>query len=72
MTNNQQGDFSSILNNLNTSADRQQTAEKIMSELGEEQNRKLFEILGDREKLSAILNSPAAQSIMQKINGQHQ
>ena len=71
MTNNQQGDFSSILNNLKTAQDRQQTANNLMSSMSAEDNRRLFEILGDKEKLSAILNSPAAQAIMQKINGQH-
>lgn len=71
MTNNQQGDFSSLLNNLKTAQDRQQTANNLMSSMSAEDNRKLFEILGDKEKLSAILNSPAAQAIMQKINGQH-
>ncbi|MCQ2485409.1 MAG: hypothetical protein MJ168_08760 [Clostridia bacterium] len=71
MTNNQQGDFSSILNNLKTAQDRQQTANNLMSSMSAEDNKKLFEILGDKEKLSAILNSPAAQAIMQKINGQH-
>lgn len=71
MTNNQQGDFSSVLNKMNSSAERQQTAKKIMSNMSAEENKKLFEILGDRDKLSAILSSPAAQTIMQKINGQH-
>ena len=69
MTNNQQGDFSPFLNKMNSSAERQQTAKKIMSNMSAEENKKLFEILGDREKLSAILNSPAAQNIISKLNG---
>lgn len=71
MTNNKQEDFSSILNKMNSSAERQHTAEKIMANMSAEENKRLFDILGDRDKLSAVLNSPAAQTIMQKINGQH-
>ncbi len=71
MTNNQQGNFSSFLNSINSPADRKQTAEKIMAGMSAEENKKLFDILADKEKLSALLSSPAAQSIMQKINGQH-
>lgn len=71
MANNQQGDFSSILNELNTQQNRQQTANNLMSSMSAEDSKKLFEILGDREKLSTILNSPAAQAIMQKLNGQY-
>ena len=69
MTNNQPKDFSSILNSLNNSQNRQQTARNIMSNMSAEENRKLFEVLNDKEKLSAILNSPAAQAIISKLNG---
>ena len=69
MTNNQPKDFSSILNSLNNSQDRQQTARNIMSNMSAEENRQLFDVLNDKEKLSAILNSPAAQAIISKLNG---
>lgn len=69
MTNNQPKDFSSILNSLNNSENQQQTARNIMSNMSAEENRQLFEVLNDREKLSAILNSPAAQAIISKLNG---
>lgn len=69
MTNNQPKDFSSFLSGLNSSESRQQAAKNIMSNMSAEENRKLFELLGDKEKLNAILNSPAAQNIISKLNG---
>lgn len=69
MTNNQPKDFSSFLSTLNSHQSRQQAAKDIMSNMSNEENQRLFEVLGDREKLSAILNSPAAQNIISKLNG---
>ena len=69
MTNNQPKDFSSFLSGLNSSESRQQAAKNIMSNMSAEENKKLFEVLGDKEKLNAILNSPAAQNIISKLNG---
>lgn len=69
MTNNQPKDFSSFLSGLNSSESRQQAAKNIMSNMSAEENQKLFEVLGDKEKLSAILNSPAAKNIISKLNG---
>ena len=68
MQNNQQNGFSAFLNGTAEKPD----AKKIMQSLDAEEQRKVFEILGDREKLSALLDSPAAQAIMKKLNGQHQ
>jgi len=69
MTNNQPQDFSSILDNLNNGADRRQTAQKLMQNMSADENRQLFEIMQDKDKLSALMSSPAAQKILEKING---
>lgn len=69
MENNQPENSSDIFRNLDSSEARRETARKIMSDMSAEDNRKLFEILGDKEKLNALLNSPAAQAIISKLNG---
>lgn len=69
MKNNQHERNPDIFNGLDSSEARQKTAKQIMSDMNEEDRKSLFEILGDREKLNAVLNSPAAQSIISKLNG---
>lgn len=70
MKNNHQQDFSSMMSGINSS-NKSEVAKSIMAGLSDADNKQLYEILSDREKLSAVLSSPAAQSIMKKLNGQH-
>ena len=69
MKKNQSGNSSDFFNNLDSSEARRKTAKQIMSGLSPEDSEKLSEILGDRDKLNTVLNSPAAQAILSKLNG---
>lgn len=71
MQNNQQRDISSVLNGID-GADKAQVTKKLMSEISSDDSKQLHEILSDKEKLSAVLNSPAAKAIMSKLNGKPQ
>ena len=71
MQKNQKQDFSSVMNGINKK-NKSDVAKNLMANMSAEDNKQLFEILNDKEKLAAVLNSPAAQSIMKKLNGQHQ
>ncbi len=71
MKNNQQGDLCglfSLLGSADKSA-KQNAAKQMMSGLNSEENKQLGEILNDKSKIDAILNSSAAKQIINKING---
>ncbi len=71
MKNNQQGDFLKIFDLLG-SADKnakQQAANNMMSGLNSDESKQLGDILSDKSKIDAILNSSAARQILNKING---
>lgn len=77
MKNNKQPDFSSLMNLL-AKADnitQQKQAQNLLNTLDENQHRQLNEVLHDKNKLDALLKSPAAQQILSRIksdsNGQH-
>lgn len=78
MKNGQQFDFSALMKMLGSkgASSNQQRADELMKGLDESQSRQLNEILGDKSKIDALLNSPAAQKIIESINrdknGQHQ
>lgn len=42
---------------------------KLLSQLSNSQKSELSSILGDKEKLNAVLNSPVAKQILEKLNG---
>lgn len=63
--NNFSGFFSAPINK----ADAGKKAEKLINGLKAEEKDELNEILSDRDKINAVLSSPAAQKIMQKLNG---
>lgn len=46
----------------------QSTANRLISKMSSEEKSELQSILDDRGKINEILNSPAAQKIMQKLN----
>ena len=50
-------------------ADAEKKASKLISGLNADEEDELQEILGDRDKINAVLSSPAAQKIMEKLNG---
>lgn len=50
-------------------ADAEKKASKLISGLNADEKDELQEILGDRDKINAVLSSPAAQKIMGKLNG---
>ena len=50
-------------------ADAEKKASKLISGLNADEKDELKEILGDRDKINAVLSSPAAQKIMEKLNG---
>ena len=71
MKNNQQGDFFRLFDLLG-SADKnakQQAANQMMSGLNSDESKQLGDILSDKSKIDAILSSPAAKQILNKING---
>ena len=50
-------------------ADAEKKASKLISGLNADEKDELQEILGDRDKINAVISSPAAQKIMEKLNG---
>lgn len=50
-------------------ADAEKKASNLISGLNSDEKDELQEILGDRDKINAVLSSPAAQKIMEKLNG---
>ena len=50
-------------------ADAEKKASRLISGLNADEKDELQEILGDRDKINAVLSSPAAQKIMEKLNG---
>lgn len=49
-------------------SDAEKQANKLISGLKAEEKNELQEILSDRDKINAVLSSPAAQKIMEKLN----
>lgn len=49
-------------------SDAEKQANKLISGLKAEEKTELQEILSDRDKINAVLSSPAAQKIMEKLN----
>lgn len=50
-------------------ADAEKKANRLINNLKAEEKNELNEILGDRDKINAVLSSPAAKKIMKKLNG---
>ncbi len=66
MTNNNFPNFFSAPKNK---SDAEKQANKLINGLKAEEKTELQEILSDRDKINAVLSSPAAQKIMEKLNG---
>ena len=73
MKNNKQFDLSAFMNLMKNADDnaKMQTADKIRSNLNNNEQAELDKILNDRSKIDAILNSSAARQIIEKINGKN-
>ena len=61
--------FSNFFSAPTDKADAEKKASKLISGLNADEKDGLQEILGDRDKINAVLSSPAAQKIMEKLNG---
>ncbi len=61
--------FSNYFSAPTDKADAEKKASKLISGLNADEKDELQEILGDRDKINAVLSSPAAQKIMEKLNG---
>jgi len=61
--------FSNFFSAPTDKADAEKKANKLISGLNADEKNELQEILGDRDKINAVLSSPAAQKIMEKLNG---
>lgn len=66
MANNKFYDFFSA---PSSKADAEKRAKELINGLKAEEKDELNQILGDRDKINAVLSSPAARKIMEKLNG---
>ena len=66
MANNKFSDFFSA---PSSKAEAEKRAKKLINGLKAEEKDELNQILGDRDKINAVLSSPAARKIMEKLNG---
>lgn len=66
MANNNFSDFFSA---PSSKAEAEKRAKELLNGLKAEEKDELNQILGDRDKINAVLSSPAARKIMEKLNG---
>lgn len=66
MANNKFSDFFSA---PLSKADAEKRAKELINGLKAEEKDELNQILSDRDKINAVLSSPAARKIMEKLNG---
>lgn len=66
MANNKFYDFFSA---PSSKAEAEKRAKELINGLKAEEKDELNQILGDRDKINAVLSSPAARKIMEKLNG---
>ena len=66
MANNKFSDFFSA---PSSKADAEKRAKELINGLKAEEKDELNQILSDRNKINAVLSSPAARKIMEKLNG---
>lgn len=77
MKNNQINDFTKIFQILSSGDNnaKKNAANQMVSGMNSNEKKELNDILNNKEKLDAILNSPAVRQILNKINtgnnGQH-
>ena len=66
MTNN---DFQNFFSAPKNKTEAKEKATRPISGLKADEKNELDEILSDRDKINAVLSSPAARKIMEKLNG---
>lgn len=66
MANNKFSDFFSA---PSSKAEAEKRAKELINGLKAEEKDELNQILGDRDKINAVLSSPVARKIMEKLNG---
>ena len=66
MTNN---DFQNFFSAAKNKTEAEEKANRLISGLKADEKNELDEILSDRDKINAVLSSPAARKIMEKLNG---
>ena len=66
MANNKFSDFFSA---PSSKAEAEKRAKELINGLKAEEKDELNQILGDRDKINAVLSSPNARKIMEKLNG---
>ena len=66
MANNKFSDFFSA---PSSKEEAEKRAKELINGLKAEEKDELNQILGDRDKINAVLSSPAARKIMEKLNG---
>ena len=66
MANNNFSDFFSA---PSSKADAEKRAKELINGLKAEEKDELNQILSDRDKINAVLSSPAARKIMEKLSG---
>ena len=73
MENKKFNGFAEILSQLQNSdkSEQKKTANNILSHLDSQDAKQINDFMKDKEKVDALLNSPAAQQIINKLNGKN-
>ncbi len=59
--------FDEIINNIKSKKSNEETQEYLMKNLSSEQNKKLKEVLNDKEAIKKLLSTPKAQELLKKL-----
>ena len=59
--------FDEIINNIKSKKSNEETQEYLMENLSSEQNKKLKEVLNDKEAIKKLLSTPKAQELLKKF-----
>ncbi len=59
--------FDEIINNIKSKKSNEETQEYLMKNLSSEQNKKLKEVLNDKEAIKKLLSTPKAQELLKKF-----
>ena len=70
MKNNSNGNINDFLHAISSSdkQEKENIARRMMSNLSNDDNRKLTDILSDKNKIAQIINSDAAKELIDKLN----
>lgn len=68
MKNNSNGNINDFLQAISSSDKHENIARRMMSNLSNDDNRKLIDILSDKNKIAQIINSDAAKELIDRLN----